>query len=255
MSKKKYLSLGVLYTIIICFTCVMSLVVMLYINKIKQDKEKALLSHNITTLEISYHMIIAKYKLLIQSIFSYGIDQNNILKQIYQVSYSSNEIYKNELDKTLSPLYKKLSASDIQQISFILKNNQNFIGLYKQKIPGFKYLFPLKYNNEFIGNIQINLALNATLNTLSKIHTFSKIDANTQYSILMNKEQIYNLVSEKQKLLYKESTINSSYFQEDINAMGKTLFSRIKNQQSTAPRYNAPTPNENEATIWDFYLT
>jgi len=238
-----------LYATIIFITCIFALIAIFYVNQTKEDREKALFSESIATLDIAYRASMEKYKLLAEIVFNEDINKEKVLKLFYMGSISEGskqKIYRGLLYRELYPLYKKLKTKDIRQLHFHLQNGDSFLRFHKpdksgdslfesrkgirvantkhiyvsgfetgKVVSGFRNIFPIKYKNEYIGSVEISLATKAIIEALSKV------DKNREYALIVNKAQIDSKIFKTQKHLYSKSIINDNYLQEDANQLLK----------------------------------
>ena len=245
MPKNFKLPFDKVYAIIIFITCLISITLILYINQIKEDKEKAFFAKSISILDISYRASMEKYKLLAKLVFSQKIQQKETLDLFYKGTISKGDeqnLYRGLLYRQLSPLYTKLRTQHIRQLHFHLKNGDSFLRFHKPNksgdnlfksrkgvrvantkhvqvygfetgrvVSGFRNVFPIDYKNQHIGSVEISLAGKAIIDTLSTL------DKDKEFSLLVNKAQIDSKIFKKQKYLYSLSVINPNYLHEDAN--------------------------------------
>ena len=231
------------FIVLILFTGILALV---FINHYKKSNEKEYLNENISTLGISYQSSIDKYRLLSKYIFNESIN-NELVLSLFEKGINSTDdekkLYKGLLFRELYPLYLKLKEEGIRQLHFHTKDNKSYIRFHQpdkyeddlslvrktvkfvndenkaitsfesgKVISGFRNVFPINFRNEHIGSVEISIS------TRMMVESISDLDSRKEYSIILNKDIVFDKLFKSQSFLYEESVLNSDFVIEDINS-------------------------------------
>ena len=231
------------FIVLILFTGILALV---FINHYKKSNEKEYLNENISTLGISYQSSIDKYRLLSKYIFNESIN-NELVLSLFEKGINSTDdekkLYKGLLFRELYPLYLKLKEEGIRQLHFHTKDNKSYIRFHQpdkyeddlsivrktvkfvndenkaitsfesgKVISGFRNVFPINFRNEHLGSVEISIS------TKMMVESISNLDVRKEYSIILNKDIVFDKLFKSQSFLYEESVLNSDFVIEDINS-------------------------------------
>ena len=235
-----------IYKLLMVLIFIAGIIALAFINDYKKNSERKYLNENISTLDISYHASIDKYSLLSKYIFNESINNQAIIslfkKGINSLGDERN-LYKGLLYKELYPLYSKLKEEGLRQLHFHTKENISYIRFHQPNkhgddlsliresiktvneknepiaifeagkvMSGFRNVFPINSKNKHIGSLEIGIS------TKSIVESISKLDNRKEYSIILNKDIVFNKLFKTQKFLYHESVLNSDFVIEDINS-------------------------------------
>lgn len=218
----------------------------LYLYKIKI--EETYYANNIISQKIAYDSSIDKFSLISKYIFDKEINKKEILEALYKAINSTNEkdkiVNKALFYRSLNPIFEYMKNDGIRQLHFQTPDNKSFLRFHnpsrfgddlsnerpsvkyanENKAPislfetgkvlsGFRNIFPLFYNNEYLGCVEISLTLKSMVDSLEKL------DSRKEYHFILNKKLIESKIFEYQKYLYTNSVINSEFVEEDANAI------------------------------------
>lgn len=242
ISFSKYFYLIII--IIIVFTKLAVYNLYLYKNKV----EESYYENNIISQKIAYDSSIDKFSLLAKYIFDKEINQKEILELFKKATTSENEkdriYYKALFYRNLNPLFEYVKKDGIRQLHFETPDNKSFLRFHNpskfsddlskakpsikyvnetkksisvfetgRTLSGFRNVFPIFYNNEYLGAVEISLTLKYMVDSLEKL------DNRKEYHFILNKQLIQSKIFEYQKYLYTDSTISSDFVEEDATGM------------------------------------
>jgi PAS domain S-box-containing protein len=231
------------FIVLVLFAGILALV---FINHYEKNNEREYLNENILTLGISYQSSIDKYHLLSKYIFNESINNESILS-VFEKGINSTgderKLYKGLLFRELYPLYLKLKEEGIRQLHFHTKNNESYIRFHQPNkygddlsfiretvkiandknkavtsfeagkvISGFRNVFPINFKNEHLGSVEISIS------TKMMVESISYFDTRKEYSIILNKDIVFDKLFKDQSFLYEESVLNSDFVIEDVNS-------------------------------------
>ncbi|MEA3314366.1 MAG: cache domain-containing protein, partial [Campylobacterota bacterium] len=195
--------------------------------------------------------ILNQYKSSNKFIFSSIINDNDILKlqrdALKTKDKKQQNKYRKELYNKLLNLYKNLKDYGVKQLHFHLPDSTSFLRFHKpnkfgdslkdirysvvvtnkEKKPiygfeegrifnGYRIIYPLFYNKEHIGSVEISIGFDA-------INKISIKNYNTYQYMILNKDIIEDKLFTNEKQNYEVSDLNK-YFYHEING-----FSNYKN--------------------------
>ncbi len=256
------------FIVLILFTGILALI---FINHYKKNNEREYLNENISTLGISYQSSIDKYRLLSKYIFNESIN-NELVLSLFEKGINSTDdekrLYKGLLFRELHPLYLRLKEEGIRQLHFHTKDNKSYIRFHQpdkyeddlsivrktvkfvndenkaitsfeagKVISGFRNVFPINFRNEHLGSVEISIS------TKMMVESISNLDVRKEYSIILNKDIVFNKLFKSQSFLYEESVLNSDFVIEDINS---SLSDSPKTLSDIAKRINKKLHNNKQ---------
>jgi PAS domain S-box-containing protein len=203
--------------IIMLFIFIISYSVFYYQNsKIKSERFDLELKNQINILKTHYD-VTKNYFLTDVSSIQDNLLHNKKVSSIFEQAYSSNkeqrDILRDKLQKTLTPLYRRIKKRGVLQFHFVFPNNITFLRMhkpdkygddlsrirysfayvnkYKKPIEGFeegktthgfRYVFPyFSSNNKYLGAVDISLSSYSVQNKLlhiNKIHSHFLVHKN-----------------------------------------------------------------------------
>ncbi len=214
----------------------------------KKNMEKLFFQDSIKTQEITYNSSIEKYRLITSYIFQKEINKPETLSLLKKILDSKDEDEKRYLKGTfyqnLFPIFEHLKEQGVRQFHFHTKDNKSFLrftnatkfgdNLEKSRksikyvnetgnrisifetgifLSGFRNVFPLAYNGEKLGSVEISLTLKTMINALEKF------DNRKEYLFILNKKILEAKIIEDQKFLYTTSRLSPNFLIEDSNNM------------------------------------
>ncbi|NOQ31075.1 MAG: hypothetical protein GQ570_08145 [Helicobacteraceae bacterium] len=224
----------------------------------KNEEIKSYLNSKTEEYLLDYNILYKEHKRLAEVVYVTKINTPQIL-EIFKNATNTNEKLKNEarvqLHKYLHNTYKLLKTFNIKQLHFHLRNNESFLRFHrpkkfgdnltdiratikyvnKNKKPidgfeegriynGYRFVYPLFYEKEHIGSVEISF------NTLALNSQFIKShDVVSNFLIL--KSVVEQKVFDEEKSNYMHSPIKKYYLEK---AMYKEIM-ELKNIKVTQP--------------------
>jgi signal transduction histidine kinase/CheY-like chemotaxis protein len=175
-------------------------------------------------------------------IFYNMINQDKVLKLQFNALHAKTKeqraIYRDHLYKELEPLYLQLKKFGIKQLHFHFPDTTSFLRFHKPSrfgdnlkdirhslvltnttlkytsgfeegriFNGYRFVYPLIYNNEHIGSVETSIGFNA-------INERSKAIYNTYQYMILNKHIIQDKVFSTEQKNYAVSDIDDDFFHE-----------------------------------------
>ncbi|MGC8660534.1 MAG: cache domain-containing protein, partial [Desulfomonilaceae bacterium] len=166
-----------------------------------QGRISDLRESRVQVLQNQYHATLKSYSLLTNTIFDEVLDQPDILwmvKKAYDAKDDKTKaIVRGELFAKLNDMYQRLVNKDFKQFHFQLPNGESLIRFHlpakfgdrllairpsikfvnntRFKVegfedgpggPGFRYVFPLKFQGHFIGSVELGVSFEALQNAM-----------------------------------------------------------------------------------------
>ncbi|KUJ75226.1 hypothetical protein AVO42_07720 [Thiomicrospira sp. XS5] len=171
-------------------------------------------------------------------IFTSAINQPDILRLMAQ-AYHGDEAVRNETRQAiydrLEPLYRLLKAEYIRQLHFHLPDNTSFLRFHRPALfgddlsnvrysidqvhktqkpvfgfeegrifNGFRHVYPLHYQGELVGSVEISFSIDAIYHLITHDH-------NEAHDLLLKKDLIKHKVFESEQSNYAPSEISANY--------------------------------------------
>ena len=238
----KYFNMIITIILIITFFSIYSL--FLY----KDKTEKTYYNHNLESQKIAFDLSIEKFRLLATYVFEREINKPEYLEILDKAINSTDEndrrYYKGLLYRNLYPIFDYLKKDGVRQLHFQTADNRSFLRFHKPSqfdddlsidrssikyvndkkirinifetgkvLSGFRNVFPIVYDDKYLGSVEISLTLKLMIDSLSKLNFYK------EYLFILNKDLIENKIFENQKNLYTKSIINPNFLKEDSNSM------------------------------------
>lgn len=196
----------------------------------------------------AYDSIIHTLRLVSQTIAEESLQQNEILKHIHTIVTTQGEqqnYQRGLLYRKLYPMYERISQHSIRQLHFhfpdgrsmlrfhapdksdddltpfrpsvvnAIKKNSEVHGYESGRVVhGFRHVYPLNYQNMYIGSVEISNSFQQIRNELIKQDAVDDID----YMFIMLKEDLWHKLMPGKKELYVESHLHSDYLSENIQS-------------------------------------
>ncbi len=223
---------------VILFSLLLYIFIIYMLNLYLMKQESKYLLKKTTELQIAYSAITNNYDLISEIIFSELINKSDIV-DIFKEAYNADEqrqaeIRKNLLNK-IEDLYNNLNNIGFINFHFQLPDCRSFLRLYapekygddlslsrypvlianteKIKVSsfeigsvysGYRYIFPMFYNDVHIGSVEIGISCEAIKNEIEKIFK-------TNIGFLLNKEMV-----EKSAFKYNSKSLIISSLNEEF---------------------------------------
>jgi diguanylate cyclase (GGDEF)-like protein/PAS domain S-box-containing protein len=238
----KYFDIIITIIVIITFFTIYSLT--LY----KDKTEKIYYEYNLNSEKIAFNSSVEKFRLITTYIFDREINKPEILEILYKANNSEKEqdrrYYKGLLYKKLYPIYDYLKKEGVRQLHFQTNDNRSFLRFHQPSkfnddlsidrssikyvndrktiinifetgkvMSGFRNIFPIVYNAENLGTVEISLTLRSMIDSLLKL------DYEKEHLFILNKSLIKNKTFDQQKYIYSNSLISTNFLEESSNKM------------------------------------
>ncbi len=195
------------------------------------------------------------YRKIANAIYKLYIDNDEVLSIVDNASKSKDpKVQSQERQKLLNKLnneYKIFKQTGIKQLHFHFKDTTSFLRFHKPKkygdnlsdiryslvvankekrfvegfeegriFNGYRYVFPLTYNNEHIGSVEVSVGFNAIAKVLHK-------DFHLQPYMILQDKVVKEKIFSNERKNYDESLISSKYYHEanDYDSVSKLDFS------------------------------
>ncbi|MEA1916593.1 MAG: histidine kinase dimerization/phospho-acceptor domain-containing protein, partial [Campylobacterota bacterium] len=236
-------------------------IIVFSVDRYAKNELDAHLINKSEIIEIEYSVIYNSYTKLIETIFSESIDSDGV-KSVLAASYKdgNRENSRELLQKKLLKIYTRLKEIDVKQLHFHDRTNHSFLRMHKplkygddlssvrysiayvnenkkfingfeegRVASGFRFVFPLFYNNAHIGSVEISL------DSLAFTKEFEKnFEQDTIFAI--SKEAVSSKVWNEFKSNYSVSPFSDKYlvYKELINEtkLEEKIFSSIDVKKS-----------------------
>ena len=216
--------------------------------KVKQMQLESYFNENKKSMDTAFKATIQKYNFFSDHLLKNGIitEKNLSLldKSINEEDEDERRYYKGMFYRNLWPYYKDLKKYGIRQLHFHLKDNTSFLRFHhvstfgddlsiirptvsfvnEHKKPislfetgpvvsGMRNVFPLIYNERYLGSVEISITLKSILDSLEELYV------SKEFAFMLNKELINSKIFAIQKHLYTDSLISDNFVQEDSNCV------------------------------------
>ena len=228
-------------SLIVIFILIMSAVT--YVEVAEYNKRTSILITNEEELtDITYKTVVDAYEKNAKILFSTVITNKNILEIFHKAAITKDEIildtYRKQLYSALIDNYNALKPYDIKQLHFHLKNNDSFLRFHRpskygdnltrarktvafvnrehQPISGFeegkifngyRFVFPLEYEGEHIGSVEISISMNAIINAI-------RHNLKSNINFIIDKKIVSAKVFKSEKSNYIPSDISPNFLYE-----------------------------------------
>jgi diguanylate cyclase (GGDEF)-like protein len=233
------------------------------VNSNSNTKINTFLSSELINLESKTTVSLTLQESFSNYIFDEIINREEVLQLISnanQASDSEKDIIRNNLFVLLEDSYKKMVNYDFRQLHFHLPNTESFLRFHKPEkygdllenirasvaiankehiylsgfeegriFNGFRYVYPLTYNKNHIGTVEISISAGSVIQAFSEIHP----NMNTYF--ILNKNVVLNKVFEDEANNYKVSDFSSDYMSDievhTISMENNTIFTTNEESQ------------------------
>ena len=194
----------------------------------------------IQALQNQFHATLKSYSLLTNTIFDEVIDQPDILWMIKKANDAKDEqtkaIVRGQLFAKLNDTYQRLADKNFGQMHFQLPEGESlirfhlpsrfgdklfkirpsikFVNATKLKVegfeegpggPGFRYVFPLDLQGQFIGSAELGVSFEALKISMEKLYYPES------YSFLLKKQLLDQAAFPEEAKKYRESKLSRDY--------------------------------------------
>ncbi|WP_164971015.1 ATP-binding protein [Halarcobacter mediterraneus] len=243
MNKKIIFKFAMIYSLL------SFLLLFLFYSNYKKTTEEYL-QKKTTKHYLNYKSIYNRYKQIANIVFETEINTNEILS-LYKNAYTSNKTQKmlirGKLYNLLKDKYKQLKVYNLKQLHFHLPNNESFLRMHRPNIfgdnlsnirltvsianktkkythgfeegrifNGFRFVYPLNYNNIHIGSVEISFSVLALIDSI-------KENYDTNSNFLIRKDIVDKKVFKEEKSNYLQSPNKDFYFEKSVYNKYKPL--------------------------------
>lgn len=210
-----------------------------WITYTNYNTQKQHLIHYATQQEInSFNASKKALRINADVIFTSAINQDDIL-HLMAKAYHGDEAVRNKtrqaLYNRLEPLYRLLKAEYIRQLHFHLPDNTSFLRFHRPSLfgddlsdarysiaqvhkiekpvfgfeegrifNGFRHVYPLHYQGELVGSVEVSFSIDAIYNLITHDH-------NEAHELLLKKDLIKQKVFESEQSNYALSKVSDQY--------------------------------------------
>ncbi len=228
---------------IICIFIIITFITFTLLSKTYNNKKKNILANATNTVTAQYNTIFDFFDTLSNTVFSGYINRPEILN-----SFESRN--REQLYNLLKDDYKYLTSVNFNQIHFHLPNNYSFLRMHKPSlhsddlsnnrfsvkyvnrykkpinglemgriVPGFRYVYPLYKQENYLGSIETSFSINAFINRLEKVY-------NVHVHFLLDKEVFNKKIFDIFRGYYETSIESNDYI-----LLKRENFTKIRTQE------------------------
>jgi signal transduction histidine kinase/CheY-like chemotaxis protein len=213
----------------------------------KEERIKLLLKQEVVILEQNVKAITEQYK-IISNITNHEIFHNPaILKLFYKAKHTKDEeeltLIRNDLYTKIKPHFEHLSETGVSVLNFVFEDNISFLKVHKpdeygddlskvrysiiytntnkrptsgfeqcKKTYAFRNVFPIFFNNEYLGTVDLGYSSSNIQKTLNHSHSIYT-------HLIINKNIIESKINKAQtKVKYFQSIENKNFLSSSTNS-------------------------------------
>ena len=227
--------------------CALFIIIMLFLGVLIWNRYEALSSQHIKMREAAFHSAYASishsFRLVSKTIYDEVLQQPEVIKLVHNVVNSEGaqrDYARGLLYRTLSPLYERTSQHSVQQLHFHFPNNHSMLRFHlPQKsdddlscyrpsvarvneqhcevhgyesgriVVGFRHVYPLFYQQEHIGSVEISNAFQQLR------YELSSYAPDYSFEFMALKTDLWMKLILGQQGLYVESPLHDDYLCEN----------------------------------------
>ncbi len=231
----------ILLLMLMLFSGVLFSIHQIYLTRMNEYKE-----NNYEEFDFQVSSVLDSHEKFSEYLFSTLVEEEYVLKTVYEAYYASDTeraILREELAEYLKEDYDLITQYDFRQLHFHFKDNTSFLRMHKQDIfgddltdvrysvwltnetysvsigfeeskiyNGFRFVYPLSYNNKHIGSVEFSISAASVINGLTKLYE------TYDYGMLMSKDVVDEKVLEDQLEHYTPSTISDNFY-DDVEVL------------------------------------
>ncbi len=240
LDKKDIYSLGV---VAIVFALIIWIVGFFYISSERNEVRDIYLEQYAKTQEIIWQSVVNTHKVGMSAYFDAYILKPDVIHELTTITTSADkakrENARKKLYELLLPVYNMLQTRNVQQLHFHDKENNSILRFHQpyrfgdslnasrpsvvianknlkpvfgfetgKVFSGFRNVFPIVWNNEHIGSVELSQSFSALKRELEKLNH------NREYMFVIKKEAISSKLFEENKKLYFDSPIGADWVVE-----------------------------------------
>lgn len=209
-------------------------------TKDKNSRIELILNQEITNLNHNYRVITNRYNMISNIVNHEIFNKTAILELLYEAKSAKNTNELNTLRTILyyeiKPNFERLKDMGVSAIQFALEDNRSFLRVdrpdmygddlsksrysfayvnsnikpisgfeFEKNTHAFRNLFPLFYNNEFLGSVEISFSSKSMQDSMLKLH-----DTDTHF--ILNKNMFSTTVEKNKNSINYATSIENSDF-------------------------------------------
>ncbi|MCV6637294.1 response regulator [Candidatus Albibeggiatoa sp. nov. NOAA] len=224
-----------------------------YLHFELQQRQQHLFYETSKNLQTTYVAVVNLYELFSRTIYSEVVNKPEILA-LYAKAYEANEqqrtVIRTQLYEKLQPTYTRLKQQNLKQLHFHLPDNTSFLRMHRPKkfgdnlstvrysvkkvnadkvftkgfeegriFNGFRYVFPLFYQDNHIGSVELSVSFQAIREQIEKILPLKT-------AFMIKKSVVHSKVFSQELKNYIETDLSSNYLYE------KSIHSKLDSRQN-----------------------
>jgi len=244
-------------------------------NKNIQNYTKSQTNH----FEIQHELIIEDFNLLSEVFYiEYEKTIADFLKKANELQNNQAELEKlrNEVFSIFKPIFENRKYFGVKTLHFHLKNRTSFLRLHNPKkfgddlstfrpvvnkvardlkfviefeggrmFNGYRYVYPLFINNEFVGSFEIGINLNAFKNKLSRLNQ-------SVYEYFLEKSYIERFSNVKEKNNFQKTAISNKFcVNREFNKENLEHIEHVNQEIAQNKFYKDKFENKEKFAYWD----
>lgn len=207
-----------------------------FLKQEKSSKEESLFISKTAQLEAEYSSLINSYEKVTITIFDEVISNKNILILMNQLNSNNKSLIRENLYNLLQSTYFRLKDKHLNYMQFQLPNGEAFLRFHKndtfndiqnrssinelnrakvylkgfevgEYFSGFRYIFPLMYENRYLGSVEIAISTNNFKDELTKLFPHNR------YKFIIKKDVVESIVTNKD--IYTDNSIEGFVYMKD----------------------------------------
>ncbi len=241
-----------------------------YLKDDARDQKEFYLSKQTKSQQIAWDATVNTHKIGMSAYFDAYIMTPTVasyMKKANSKDHSLKDIAREELYRELHPYYLRLEDRNVRQLHFHDRENNSFLRFHQKDrfgdslnstrpsvvlankykrvvqgfetgrvVSGFRNVFPIVYNGEHLGSVELSQSFGAIKNELGKL------EPSKEYLMALRASQILQKIFEEQKKLYSKTGFSDEWLIEDVKdelGGGKNILSANIVQLSAALRKHA----------------
>ncbi len=231
----------------------LEIAIIYYLQFDLQQRKQYLFNETSKNLQTSYVAVINLYELFSRTVYNEVINKPQILA-LYAEAYEADEqrraFIRTQLYEHLQATYTRLKQQNLKQLHFHLPDNTSFLRMHRPEkfgdnlssvrysvkkvnadkifikgfeegriFNGFRYVFPLFYQDKHIGSVEISISFQAIREQVEKILPIKT-------SFIIKKSVVQSKVFDQELKNYIETDLHPDYLYE------KSVYSRLSSTQN-----------------------
>ncbi len=260
------------YILVYCLiTIIFITVIVFFIGRFESSKT-AHVNENISSLEAQIDTTIQSYRLFSEYIYEDLIDNDYVLEKMSLAANGTEaekDILRDELYDYFEDDYENLHRYDFRQFHFHLPDSTSFLRMHKpdkygdelsdvrysirtvneeQKFisgfeegrifNGYRFVYPLEYNGEHVGSVEVSIALSSVINVLSSIYE-------RDYYFILREDVVNEIVFDDELDNYAKSFISDNFL-IDVATSNDTIYHNLIQEDDISAFFSSINKNDLE---------